>query len=92
MGITRGESHVGTGGAELQLGVIRVQVESGISAQAVATRGNGDPIFFAAGRKATGEFRCAECGYGAVVRSVLPVCPMCRGLTWEEPAGSPFAS
>jgi rubrerythrin len=67
-----------------------VHVESGISTQVVATPGNGDPIFFAAGRKATGEFRCAECGYGAVVRTVLPVCPMCRGLSWEEPAGSPF--
>jgi rubrerythrin len=42
------------------------------------------PVFLAAGR-----FRCAECGYGVVVRTVLPQCPMCRGLLWEP--DSPFA-
>jgi rubrerythrin len=47
------------------------------------------PVFLAAGRKAEGEFRCAECGYGVVVRTVLPQCPMCRGLLWEP--DSPFA-
>jgi hypothetical protein len=45
--------------------------------------------FVAAGRNAEGEFRCAECGYGVVVRTVLPQCPMCRGLLWEPE--SPFA-
>ena len=48
-----------------------------------------DPVFLAAGRKAEGEFRCAECGYGVSVRTVLPQCPMCRGLAWEP--DSPFA-
>jgi rubrerythrin len=39
--------------------------------------------FLAAGRNAEGEFRCAECGYGVIVRTVLPQCPMCRGLLWQ---------
>ena len=47
------------------------------------------PVFVAAGRKAEGEFRCAECGYGVSVRTVLPECPMCRGVAWEP--DSPFA-
>ncbi len=91
MGITGRESHVGTGATELDLGVVRMQVESGISARAVAGRENGEPVFFAAGHRVAGEFRCAECGYGVIVRSVLPACPMCRGLVWEDPSGSPFS-
>ena len=39
---------------------------------------------------AIGEFRCAECGYGVAVRRLLPQCPMCRGLAWEDPATSPY--
>ena len=54
-------------------------------------RADGEPVFFAAGQEATGEFRCSECGYGVIVRSVLPACPMCQGLGWEEPGGSPFS-
>ena len=90
MGITGGESHVGTGEAELRLGVIGVYVESRVSTREVATGDTGNPVFYAAGRRIAGEFRCAECGYGVVVRRVLPVCPMCRGHVWEEPTGSPF--
>ena len=51
---------------------------------------DGLPLFLAAGSRALGEFRCAECGYGVVVRQVLPECPMCRGRSWEEPATSPY--
>ena len=51
---------------------------------------NGLPHFLAAGSRALGEFRCAECGYGVVVRHVLPECPMCRGCSWEDPATSPY--
>jgi len=40
--------------------------------------------FFAAGSDASGEYRCADCGYGAVVQRVLPPCPMCRGAVWER--------
>jgi hypothetical protein len=31
------------------------------------------------------EYRCAGCGYGAIVRSVFPSCPMCGGSSWEQP-------
>ena len=43
-----------------------------------------------AGSPLAGEFRCAECGYGAVVQRVLPNCPMCSGDVWEScgPLGS----
>ena len=40
--------------------------------------------FAVAGSPRTGEFRCAECGYGAVVQRVLPHCPMCGGAVWES--------
>jgi rubrerythrin len=40
--------------------------------------------FAVAGNHATGEFRCADCGYGAVVHSALPPCPMCGGTIWES--------
>jgi rubrerythrin len=44
----------------------------------------GGSSLFTAGRRAAGEFRCADCGYGIAVRSVLPDCPMCRGRAWED--------
>jgi hypothetical protein len=40
--------------------------------------------FAAAGSAVAGEFRCAECGYGAVVQRGLPNCPMCGGTVWES--------
>jgi len=48
--------------------------------------------FIAAGSSAAGEFRCADCGYGAVVQQVLPSCPMCQGTVWErrEPLAARF--
>lgn len=65
-----------------------MQVEPGsVGAPAGA---DGAPRFRAAGSRAHGEFRCAECGYGVVVRALLPVCPMCRGRSWEDPATSPY--
>lgn len=39
--------------------------------------------FLLAGTVAKGEFRCTDCGYGAVIQRVLPVCPMCGGEIWE---------
>ena len=39
--------------------------------------------FAAAGTQVSGEFRCADCGYGAVVQHVVPLCPMCSGTVWE---------
>lgn len=40
--------------------------------------------FVAAGTAAAGEYRCADCGYGAVVHRVVPLCPMCGGTVWES--------
>ena len=56
--------------------------------------GAGDEVveFFAAGAKATGQYRCSGCGYGVTVRSELPVCPMCSGETWEATPWSPLSS
>ena len=28
------------------------------------------------------DYRCADCGYGAVLEGELPLCPMCHSLTW----------
>ena len=42
--------------------------------------------FEVAGTDVSGEFRCSDCGYGAVVRRVLPACPMCGGTVWESRA------
>jgi hypothetical protein len=40
--------------------------------------------FAVAGTEVSGEFRCADCGYGAVVQNMLPQCPMCGGTIWES--------
>lgn len=40
--------------------------------------------FSAAGTQVSGDFRCADCGYGAVVHTALPQCPMCGGTVWEH--------
>lgn len=48
------------------------------------------PVLLDAGRPALGEYTCVDCGYGVSVRSMLPVCPMCRGLTWEPTATSQY--
>ncbi len=46
---------------------------------------------FAAGTRATGQYRCASCGYGITLHSKLPSCPMCGGESWEQAAWTPFA-
>lgn len=61
-----------------------------LESEGAALQANGDPVFFSAGTDAAGEFHCAECGYGVTVRRILPQCPMCRGLEWEEPTTSPY--
>jgi hypothetical protein len=44
----------------------------------------GDYVAFRrAGEEASGEFRCADCGYGVAVFRGLPPCPMCGGTIWE---------
>ena len=40
--------------------------------------------FRVAGTEVSGEFRCSDCGYGAVVHRALPPCPMCGGTVWES--------
>ena len=35
---------------------------------------------------------CAGCGYGAVVESMPPQCPMCSGTTWDFAAWRPLTS
>lgn len=47
--------------------------------------------FRIAGSLAAGEFRCSDCGYGAIVHHELPACPMCGGAVWERAEhGRPF--
>jgi hypothetical protein len=68
----------------------RVQVEAkGIESEVPG--GDGLPVFFVTGSPGLGEFRCADCGYGIVARRVLPACPMCRGMSWEDPLTSPHS-
>jgi len=51
----------------------------------------GEYIAFSpAGALGKGEFCCVACGYGVVVRSELPSCPMCGERLWERAAWSPF--
>ena len=45
--------------------------------------------FFASGDTATGDFHCADCGYGVTVQTRLPSCPMCASRSWER---SPWAT
>ena len=76
---------------ESRTGVLQMPVGSTLPAEEVVVHGDGAPVFLVAGREANGEFHCAGCGYGVIVRSALPACPMCRGTVWEDPAGSPFS-
>ncbi|MBV8064611.1 MAG: hypothetical protein JOY72_03345 [Actinobacteria bacterium] len=46
---------------------------------------DGYVAFLAAGEQAEGDFRCSGCGYGVSIHRALPVCPMCGGVTWEQP-------
>jgi hypothetical protein len=54
--------------------------------------GPGDEFvaFYASGARVIGEFRCSDCGYGIVSRGSIPICPMCRGSSWEESLWRPF--
>jgi rubrerythrin len=45
---------------------------------------SGFADFTVAGTAVAGEFRCSNCGYGAVVQRALPPCPMCGGTAWES--------
>ena len=63
-------------------------MRQGIDRSRAAT---GDYVeFWAAGQTVKGEFHCSGCGYGVTIVRALPVCPMCRGTSWERSAWSPF--
>jgi hypothetical protein len=66
---------------------VGIQVEESVARQAapleVEFGDRGFTGFAVAGTARAGEFRCSDCGYGAVVQRVLPLCPMCGGSVWE---------
>jgi len=62
---------------------VEESAEGTVGATEVAFDDAGFGDFAAAGTPVAGEFRCADCGYGAVVQRVLPRCPMCAGSAWE---------
>ena len=64
-----------------------VQLEGAETSTPAAAAPPDDPgfvEFVVAGTRAAGEFRCADCGYGAIVQRALPPCPMCSGTVWES--------
>jgi rubrerythrin len=62
---------------------------SPIASPEVPQDDSGFREFAIAGGRVSGEFRCADCGYGAVVQRALPPCPMCGGAVWESRAPRP---
>jgi hypothetical protein len=56
------------------------------SGQNVETRSGDFVEFGTAGGAGAGEYHCSACGYGVVVQSRLPLCPMCSGTVWEPGA------
>jgi rubrerythrin len=68
-----------------------MEMEEAERAAAEALEDTGYVELAAAGTEAVGEFRCAECGYGAIVHGRLPICPMCGGTSWEPSSWSPFS-
>lgn len=59
------------------------QKQQSQAAAPVPLADDGFVDFRLAGTAAKGDFRCTDCGYGAVVQRALPVCPMCGGTIWE---------
>jgi len=47
---------------------------------------SGFADFAVSGEAVSGDFRCSDCGYGAVVQRALPPCPMCGGTLWASRA------
>ena len=62
----------------------------GVDARHLETAPHDFVVFYATGARIVGEFRCSDCGYGVVCRNALPVCPMCRGSSWERSPWRPF--
>jgi primosomal protein N' len=38
-------------------------------------------------RRPRNEFRCADCGYGAIAAYEPPRCPLCGGSSWQSVGG-----
>jgi len=53
---------------------------------------DGYVTFVATGSRGTGQYKCADCGYGITLHADLPDCPMCGGNAWEETAWSPLSN
>lgn len=70
------------------MGAVGVQIDESAApaGRMVATQleDSGFVEFAAAGTVVSGDFRCPDCGYGAVVHRALPPCPMCGGTVWES--------
>jgi hypothetical protein len=43
------------------------------------------------GVEAKHEYRCMECGYGAIARAAPAHCPMCQTTAWELAPWRPFS-
>lgn len=67
---------------------VGVEVDRSGTEPAVATGVELDDSGFAdfsvTGTRVSGEYRCADCGYGAIVHNALPPCPMCGATIWES--------
>ncbi len=73
---------------------VEEQVDGPPVAASVPVVEGGLADYLLAGAPAVGEFRCTDCGYGAVIQRLLPVCPMCGGEIWElrSPRGPRFVA
>jgi rubrerythrin len=67
---------------------VGVRVEEVVDGRHAATEvqldDSGFVDFSVAGTRVDGDYRCADCGYGAVVHRALPPCPMCGGTVWAS--------
>ena len=63
---------------------VGIRVEESRSGPEMQLDDLGFADFVAAGTETSGDVRCADCGYGAVVHGALPRCPMCGGSVWEN--------
>jgi rubrerythrin len=80
-----GRAHSEDEGAVKQVGVeVEESAATPLPAAETVLDEPGFVDFVVAGSQVSGEFRCADCGYGAVVRRELPSCPMCGGTVWES--------
>jgi hypothetical protein len=48
------------------------------------------PVAFDGERAVLGDYRCSDCGYGAVLDGELPICPMCHAQSWELVGDGPI--